>query len=56
MLSQKREGVYLLYRGTERLKRDNILIEPCADFLYGLKRILNLGSNCSREFTAFLLI
>jgi predicted AAA+ superfamily ATPase len=28
---------YLLYRGTERLKRDNILIEPCSDFLYGLK-------------------
>jgi len=29
---------YLLYRGTERLKRDNILIEPCTDFLlYRLK-------------------
>jgi predicted AAA+ superfamily ATPase len=28
---------YLLYRGTERLIRDDILIEPCSDFLYGLK-------------------
>jgi uncharacterized protein len=28
---------YLLYRGTERLIRDNILIEPCSDFLYELK-------------------
>jgi predicted AAA+ superfamily ATPase len=28
---------YLLYRGTERLKRNNILIEPCSDFLYRLK-------------------
>ncbi len=28
---------YLIYLGTERLKRDNILIEPCSDFLYGLK-------------------
>jgi predicted AAA+ superfamily ATPase len=28
---------YLLYRGSERLKRDNILIEPCAEFLYGLR-------------------
>jgi hypothetical protein len=27
----------LLYRGTERLKRDNILIEPCAVFLHRLK-------------------
>lgn len=29
--------MYLLYRGTESLKKDNIRIEPCASFLSGLK-------------------
>jgi len=29
--------LYLLYRGMERLKRDDILIEPCSDFLHRLK-------------------
>jgi predicted AAA+ superfamily ATPase len=28
---------YLLYRGKERLKRDNVLCVPCEEFLLGLK-------------------
>ena len=28
---------YLLYRGKERLKRDDVLCVPCEEFLLGLK-------------------